>query len=307
MIDRFVLAVPLARKLWEKVARINGLAECTERGEVYYTSGKEARFDCIYLTIRGKGVRVSGSLHKFYYRATTGKADNSGIFTMEQAKEAFGILSEKLGVSFDRGVLTSYEIGLNLSVRDNPDEYIKKALSVSRALKPALFEDANYLDNKQKTTRKDKDRRKYYKIYNKTYQVKKSQGIEIPNTLRIETAYRRQRAELGRLLAKDGAEKIVRAFRRDWESIQFESSYEVRAGVRETQARIAIAILEMGKEAYLQSEESRKEEGTITEKQYRRIREFVRDYETKHQAKVRRVATKEEIEYRIMLRDSLSG
>lgn len=298
MVDRFVLSAPLRISEWARVAERCRLEEYTRSGEIFYVSGKESRFDALHITIKDKGITIKGSLHKFYNRTKNGKADNSGMFTMEQAKEAFQILAEFSGVPlFECGKLTSYEIGYNIKTRSPAIEYIQKIQSIGVAKEPLLYEDIRFKKDRQKSTRRDKNKRKYYKIYDKQYEVKLNQGREIPNTLRIETAYKRQSVKLADLLSREGIAKTEKHFIRSWQSVVFVREYSAKKGVKKSQADRAIQIKQNGKNAYLTEEKKRHTQGIITDKQYRISKEFVRDFDTLHYDKVEERLSIEEIEY----------
>lgn len=252
----------------------------------------------MYITLRDKGATIKGSLHKFYYRVKYGRADNSGLFTMEQAVEAFSMLGEIVGIPLNRAVLRSYEIGYNIKVSKPAHKFVCKAVAILEAKEPTMFEDARFEADMQKSTRRDKKKKKYYKIYDKQFEVKTNQDRDIEPTLRIETGYKRQSKSLCDLLSVRGIKKVIRAFTKDWGSLVFTRSYKAVGNVKVSQIQKAIDIRTMGIEAFLIREKRKHQEGLITDKQYRIAREFARDYPQKHRDKVLELLSDEEKEYK---------
>lgn len=300
MIDRFVLVVPLDCSEFERVAVRNRLTQYTRNGELFYTSGKECRLSSLYIALQGNKATIKGSLHKLYNNLKTGRADNSGRFTMEQAQEAFILLEDITAIAFEKAKITYYEIGYNIQVERNPSDYIRKARSIGEANEPLLYEEARVNEGKQKSTRRTKAKKKYYKIYDKQQETKEKQRRDIPPTLRIETAYKRQSKSLEEFVKPSNLYRLKRAFVKDWGSLEFRREYQGRAGVHQSQATRIAEISELGKDEYLQRERERLDAGTISPKQYRTIREFVRDFD-KHKDKAKAIISKEEKEYQIAI------
>lgn len=285
MVDAFILEVRLDCELWGRVVRKHALTEFTEAGALFYKSGRESRTKGIAITLKDGKLRIKGSLQKFYYWQKEGRADNSGVFTMSQMCEAWVMLDEYIGVPIMQGgILRSYEIGLNIRVSKDAREYIQEIESIDNANAPEMLEDATQKKHTQKTTRRDKDRKKYYKAYDKKVEIKQKQGREIGYTLRIETAYKKQRKALLKLISD--RKRIADKFREDWRNLRFVRGYEVAKGVNGLQAEKARLLMELGETEYIRTINKRLERGEITPKQHRAYREFARDYETKHRGKI---------------------
>lgn len=296
MIDRFVLVVPLDCSKFERIAVRNRLIQYTRSGELFYTSGKECRLSSLYISLQDNKAKIKGSLHKLYNNLKCGRSDNSGRFTMEQAQEAFTLLENITGIGFEKAKITYYEVGYNIQVERNPSDYIRKAKSVRDANEPLLYEEARVNEGKQKSTRRTKAKKNYYKIYDKQQEIKERQRRDIPPTIRIETAYKRQSKSLGEFVKPSNLNRLKRAFIKDWRSLEFCREYRSMAGVHQSQATRIAEISELGKEYYLQREREKLEAGAISPKQYRTIREFVRDFD-KHKDKAIAIISPEEQEY----------
>ena len=72
----------------------------------------------------------------------------------------------------------------------DPSEYIKRVMSTDDARE--MYSDADYKKDRQKTTEKDKDKRKVLKIYDKSFEYRQKGKAVDDNILRLETVYRRQ-------------------------------------------------------------------------------------------------------------------
>ena len=73
----------------------------------------------------------------------------------------------------------------------DPSEYIKRVMSTDDARE--MYSDADYKKDRQKTTEKDKDKRKVLKIYDKSFEYRQKGKAVDDNILRLETVYRRQK------------------------------------------------------------------------------------------------------------------
>lgn len=286
MVDAFILEARLNCERWGCVIGKHALTEFTEAGALFYKSGKESRTKGVAITLKDNTLRIKGSLHKFYYWKTEGRADNSGVFTMSQMCQALEMLEAFIGVPIiEGGVFRSYEVGLNIRTSQDAREYIKEIESIDNANAPEMIEDATQKKYRQKTTRKDKDRKKYFKAYDKKEEVRVKQGGRlIENTLRIETAYKRQRKPVKELINK--RKSIADKFRADWLNLHFVREYEVAKGVHGTQAQKARMLMELGETEYIRTINEWMECRKITLKQHRTHREFARDFEKKHRGKI---------------------
>lgn len=70
------------------------------------------------VTYRGRRLSIDGSLHKY------AKGNNYSLFTYEEAKRAIKELSEYVGISLERFIVSKMELGLNLPMHNNCEQYL---------------------------------------------------------------------------------------------------------------------------------------------------------------------------------------
>lgn len=299
MIDKINIKIPLAESEWERVATLCNLIEYykADTGERFYRNAKTSYFEGLgFVEVGKRGLLIKGSLHKFYNSIKNGKADNSGLFTITQAKEAISLLEKRICVSFDNAKISSFEIAYNIPTSKPAREYIGKMIAIGRGAEPQLLEEARLKKDRQKTTRRDKEKRKYYKVYDKAEEVRERQKKEISPTLRVETSYKRQSISPYKLVAD--LPKLLRSFAKDWGKLEFKREYKTKPGTHASQAIKAIAVRKLGIDGFLRAEAERYENGIITQKQYRLSKEFAKDYKEKHENKIIELISEEETEYK---------
>lgn len=150
-------------------------AICGYRNDTFSTnvSGISIRIDC-RKTVK---VRISVNLHKYWRRNTLGELRNDTPFTISEAKLAFETFLSDFGFLPERVKITAFEIGLNLKVSYDPITFIELAKFGLFASKNGshrrkrMFCDANYRLYRQKTTEKYREIRKYFKIYDKGFEM----------------------------------------------------------------------------------------------------------------------------------------
>lgn len=257
----------------ERIVTAYRLKYCTEGDKSFYKSPKEWTFDGINFMINGNALSVECSIHKVYNKMTRGALDNSGEFTLTEGRAALRILFDAIGVDVSRVTVTYFEIGLNMRMPREAVEYIRLVSSVSENRK--LFNDANFEENRQKTTEKSTNRRKVLKMYDKSFEYRsKGKAVEA-NILRLETSYRRQKIPLSDFFNDAFVFRLVSQFSRDWHSLSFPRQIIAEKGTKGSQIEKARRIMEIGRETYLTESRKDMEAGIITPKQYRCIREFV--------------------------------
>lgn len=284
----------------------NNLSEWTNTdGTKKYESKLNARTDGIYIKIEKNKLQLKCSLHKQYYYMTYGILDNSGIFTISQASETFERLLKQIGINDHKIKITYFEIGLNIPTEYEPTKYIELVKSITT--QKELFQDANFKKYRQKTTEKHRTIKKVFKIYDKGFEQldrKRKSITEItanPNILRIETMYRRQSIDIDKLLADRYLSKLIYTFLNDWLSLEFIRPITANQGIRESQKQKAQNILNLGRSEYLEQSKAQYKNGNISEREYRTIREFVRDWDNnKHKYKA--LPTEYETEYKNKLK-----
>ena len=141
---------------------------------IYASKYKNIRFRYI-----GRRLEITGSLHKF------AKGNNYELFTYDEAKEALLELSDYTGISLERFIVSSIEIGVNMPMKNSPVKYIKILHSYKEKkfypMTP-LKESSEIRGYRCKLSEYD------IKFYDKTYEVLKSDKIitDPPNILRYE-------------------------------------------------------------------------------------------------------------------------
>lgn len=252
------------------------LQHCTRGTKAFYESSEYGRFEGIHLKIEHNILKMVCSIHKVFFKSATGILDNSGSFTISQARAALCTLFNAVGVDVSRVTVTYFEIGLNMRMSREADEYIRLVSSVGENRK--LFNDANFEENRQKTTEKSRCRSKVLKMYDKSFEYRsKGKAVEA-NILRLETSYRRQKIPLSDFFNDAFVFRLVSQFSRDWNSLSFPRQIIAEKGTKGSQIEKARRIMEVGRDAYLAESRKDMEAGIITPKQYRCIREFVQHW-----------------------------
>lgn len=285
MIDKVVLNVDistpykdLADRL-EELAERNKLQRCSEGKTVYYKSTPEAKLTGLYLQTKGDKLQIKCSLHKQFYYRLFGSLDNSGEFTMYNAKWIINTLFEEIGIDPKSGFVTHYEIGLNIHTDRAPLEYISIIKMISG--KEFLI-DPNFKRNRQKITDKSRTIRKVFKVYDKGFEMsdrKRQPHDNDPNILRIETVFRREKIKVTEFFSKKHLNKIATQFIKDWRTIEFQREIKGTKGTHKSQRERALLIFELGLEGYKNHISRQFERGETTQKEYRTAREFARDWD----------------------------
>ena len=285
------------------IAKINDLQKWENGNIVRYENKETYKLTGIMISIAKNKVQVKCSLHKLFYKWTCGTLENSGLFTITEARRALYTLFDKIGLEAERARITYFEIGLNIPTEHEPIQYIEliKSITTGKAstITKEMFNDANFRKNRQKTTEKIKTIKKYFKVYDKGFEMADRKRTEPTGEkiLRIETVYRRQSVYVTDFFEPDNISRSTRAFYKDWAGVEFERKVTADIGIKESEKEKAKNILLLGRENYLQTAKTDLQDGKITEKQYRIIREFVRDWDTnKH--KYRMLPTEHETEYK---------
>ena len=147
------------------------LQPCTKGNRSYYESSEYGKFDGIHLKIEGRTLKVVCSVQKIFSKYARGnRLDNSGSFTVSEGKVALNLLFDSIGIDVSHVTVTYFEIGLNMKMSRDPSEYIKRVMSTDDARE--MYSDADYKKDRQKTTEKDKDKRKVLKIYDKCFEYR---------------------------------------------------------------------------------------------------------------------------------------
>lgn len=307
MIDKVVLKVEiaanttfeLAERLEELAAR-NKLQKCSVGNAVYYKSTDEAKFSGLYLQTKGGRLQIKCSLHKQYSLRVLGRLDNSGQFTMRNAVWTINTLFDEIGIEPNSGFVTYYEIGLNIATDRPPVEYIELIRAIGNSKEKEAFNDANFRKNRQKTTEKSKTLKKFFKVYDKGFEMsdrKRQPHDDDPYILRLETVQKRQKIKVTDFFSPSHLNKIAATFIRDWRSVEFEKGFQAAKGTHPSQQARARLILSLGMDGYLAKISEQFNKNELTPKGYRTAREFARDW-PKHKNNYSLITNELESEYR---------
>lgn len=287
-------AVPIAER--------NGLQLCKEGKTTYFQSTQKARIEGVFIKVKDNKVQIKCSLHKLYYKMVFGTLDNSGMFTINNARKALDMLFEITGIDKERAKITYFEIGLNIPTSYEPSQYIELAQSIIigklKQQQKEMFNDANFKKHRQKTTEKHKNIKKVFKIYDKGFEYADRTRTEPTdeNILRIETMYRRQNISVPDFFNPENISRLTHTFYKDWANVEFVRTITADKGARRSEILNAKNVLSLGRETYLTQSKQKLNNGTLSEKQYRTIREFIRDWDSKKH-KYRMLPSKYEMEY----------
>lgn len=306
MIDKIVINVPLSANTdIEALAERNKLQKCSSGNTVFWQSQDEAKIIGLYMRIKERKMQIKCSLHKQFYFRTLGSLDNSGQFTLSNAKWMIKTLFEEIGIEPKSGFITYYEIGLNIPTDRPPIEYIESAKSIGGnrirgKSEKETFIDANFKKNRQKTTDKSRTIRKFFKMYDKGFEMsdrKRQPHDNDPNILRLETVFRRQKINIEDFFNDKNLNKIAIKFNQDWRSVEFEKSLKAEKGTRTTEKERASLIFKLGIDGYKSIIHQQLKSGKITPKMYRVNREFARDW-SEHKKDYSLIQSELEKEYR---------
>jgi hypothetical protein len=271
-------------------------------------------------------VKLSGSLHKYWNKITEGKLHNSDTFTISEAKMAFRELLLENGLLAGRVYITVCEIGVNLKVRQSPEVFIS---DFKRNCNRAMYIDANYAIGRQKTSEKTRNTRKYFKMYDKTWEMRdKERGKRSPKPnseledrdfkdsrdgeriiegnaeghyiLRVETVHKRLKKRLDRFLTDENLHRYIVEFGADWQRLRFERQIKCLKGKRASEIDKAREILAADNRTEIVAARARADLAArrITQKQYRTVAEFCRDWQEHHSYDYREVVSLHETEFR---------
>ena len=287
MFDKITIKARIDTADIDTIVLRNYLEQCTEGDELYYKSTAYANFDGCFIEVRGNQLRCKCSICKLWSKGRTGKLDNSRPMTFAMAVRTIRELLLRLCVKMENAVVTYYEIGITMKMRLPADEYISQ---VKNIMGRVLIEDANYLEDKQKTTRKAKYFRKVLKIYDKTFEAKEKGRRIDANILRIETIYKHQSVCLTELTDNAFLSKIGRIFYKDWSEIEFVRELSAVKGIKISQLEKAREIQRIGVTRYKEHYKKMYLDGKLTKKQWETIRNFARSWPTEREKYVEEVS-----------------
>ncbi|MDR0371590.1 MAG: hypothetical protein LBH80_07040 [Prevotellaceae bacterium] len=296
---------------------------------VRYYRGDISHFDGVNIDIRLRKqkkssyyeLKLSTSLHKYWEKRNFGELRNDTLFTVSAAKAIFSDFLFNNGLVAARVKITYFEIGLNLPVNYDPlsfIELVQYGFFLGRKKKyreKTMFVDVNYRINRQKTTEKHRDMRKYYKIYDKSWEMAEKKrprpvvGAPVASgtsdvvsgdaegfVLRVETVYKRQNESADSFFSDENVERLTKQFFLDWKGLSFYREVKAQKGTRKSEVERARKLINIGAEEYLKAIKCDLDQKKITAKQYRTIREFIRDFK-KNELRFVTVISPQENEY----------
>jgi hypothetical protein len=298
----------------EQIASIverNGLERNFKGAKVYYDNQKTKNLSqqngiLIRIGINQK-LTVEGSLHKFRNERAGYGRYNYNLFTMSDAKETiYRLLTEK-DIGYGGLRITNYEMGLNLSVSKDCRAYLDRMISIGAlGNKKEIFINPRYGDKREKVTEFPDRTRKFYKAYDKGYESREKKRKALPdgNVLRIETVMRRMdNCFLVDFFAADNLRKMVDVFFHDWRTIQFRRDILTPKGTGRARQRLCTDIMNNGKDAVLMQAKEQHANGSLSDWEYRNIREFITREWDAMKPSISFIQSEEEKEFRQLLND----
>lgn len=277
-----------------------------EGTQVEYRSSEYSKITGVEISIKRNILTLKTSLHKYWNNRNYGMLRNDNTFTVSEAKSAFQMLFSENRLHPGKVKITQFEIGLNLNVSYDPLSFIEKVKHIPTSINKSMFIDANYHINRQRTTEKYKDIRKYYKIYDKSWEMMEKrrqptmQRDNKTKILRIETCYRRHNDWSDKFFTDNNIDRLVNRFYSEWKSLFFYKDVIGKKGARNSENERARVLINEGKESYLESTKNDFDNKKISENQYRTIREFIRDFDN-IQSKFNIIISNQEKEYNKLL------
>jgi hypothetical protein len=267
------------------IVDFNSLATNSKDGVVYYDNEK-GKFinDAFYLRIetdKANKLKLECSLHKYFNHVRTGKQTNHDLFTFSNTRESINLLSQSTGIDLNQLKISSYEIGMNLSLKRDCRDYLDKMLSIGIGTsKKEFLANPKYKDKRERITVFHRDIKKIFKAYDKLFEMKDKRRQDLPqiteNILRIETIRKRvEKLTVSDLLSTPHVLKIVDTFLKDWRTVQFLPSIEAPKGTHQRKINLCQEIILTSRDSVLDKYRREYEAGDMTVKQFRHLREFI--------------------------------
>ena len=313
MFDKITIRAKVSDEECQHLAELHRLQVWTnaDRTQVNYRSSQYANTTGIQIQIIHNRVTLKCSLHKYWEKRNFGKLRNDTVFSISEAKAAFEMLLFENGFIANKVRIVMFEIGLNLYVSYDPITFIELVNYIVPACKGAKewFVDANFQKNRQRTTLKHSDIRRYFKIYDKGFErakkdkkagIKPEQASTEEMILRIETVYKRLNKRADEFFSDANLRPLVQRFWLDWKDLCFTRDVRAQKGARKSEITRARNIINIGAEEYLKQVKQDFKNKKITEKQYRTEREFIRDFNN-FDDKFKVIISPQEKEYNTLL------
>lgn len=311
MIDLITLTKPsLSADEVSTIVVWNGLQTNSKDGVVFYdnlSTKNLSQQKGVFIRIEtNQKLKIECSLHKYFNETNGGDRSNHNLFTMHDAEKAFKhLISEKAILADDLRVY-NYEIGLNLDLSKNCRTFLDKMKSIgSVGNEKQLYVNPRYKDERVKTTVFHNHTRKYFKVYDKVFELRDRKKKQIPdgNILRIEIAYRRlDKCFAADFFRRDNLSKMIEAFFRDWRTIQFQQDIITPKGTGRARQVLCLEIMDKGTDAVLKQAKDRHANGSLKDWEYRNIREFITRDWVVIKKRITFIQSSEEKEFRELLK-----
>lgn len=284
------------------LARHNNLQRVDRNGVITFDNIATKFADGFYLRVEVGRVKLECNLHKYYNHIVTGRQTNYGSFTANNAKATAHLLEKATGLNMQAVNVNYYEIGLNLNMNNDCRDYLDLMETIGEGdNRRPFFVNPRYKDQRDITTVFHPSIKKVYKAYDKVHEMKDKRRTDLPdhpNILRVETTYRRQeRLTLSKLLSQPNLNKLINQFVNDWQAVQFTPEIEAPKGTHQHKVTLCRQLLLNGDAETLELCRMQRKEGSLTEKRYRNIREFVKNDWPEFKKQIRVIQTEPEKEY----------
>lgn len=301
MIDNAILT---KKQLTEAEIQIikdkNDLTEVLINGKKSYNNYSTSNFTAFKLNITpDQSIKIICSLHKYRNFLDTGKQINFNDFPIYEVPGTALNLLHNIGMDECKTFVYGYEIGVNLTLPENCIEYLDIMESIGDiGINRPFYVNPKYKDERCKTTIFHKDKRKFFKAYDKCFEMADKKRNDIPpgNILRLETTYRRvENMALSGFYSEQNLKKIQKQFFEDWGKVRFTRGIEVPKGTTRSRKDLCLQLLQKGNQTVLEDARKDLKAGLITEKQLRTIREFIQKDWPALKSKVKLIQTEKEI------------
>ena len=292
----------------EIVVGANYLKPNTAAGVPYYDNKPEKNLEQhggVHIRIdTGRKLSVEFSVHKYYNKKVRGTPGNLDLFNMDEAIRTMEMVIKDKQIP--SGLMVNYyEVGLNLYVEKDCRAYLDKIYQIGvPGGERKMYVNPKYPDERAKASCFANGVRKYFKVYDKVYEMmdKRSPVVPEDNILRIETV--RQRVEkmpVDVFFSRSNLLKEMERFFRDWRTLAFERDIQTPKGTGRTRQALIRSVLQKGKEKVLSEERERWKGGFLTDWEFRNIREFLQNEYDELKQYIRLVPSPEEIEFKSLL------
>ncbi|KAA6335033.1 hypothetical protein EZS27_016696 [termite gut metagenome] len=292
------------------IVETNHLQTNTKAGKPYYDNADTKNLEQqrgVFIRIETTGkLKIECNLHKYHNEINGNSRTNYNLFTMAEAIPAIDSLLKEKNIHPENLRVYNYEIGLNLNVSNDCRLYLDKMQSIGAiGEEKKLYVNPRYKDERIKTTVFHRATRKYYKVYDKNFEAKDKKRTDIPDypILRIETVNRRvENQTIATFFNPDYLNRLTEQFFREWRTVQFEREVRMPQRASYKKQNLCKQIIELGKEKVLQDATDQNKNGTLSDKQYRSIREFIRDKWDMIKPQIQFIPSPEETEFRDLLK-----